>query len=325
MIVPDPDPDLTFDGGSGDRRPATARRRTRRSTRDRDGGARQRGGGLGRRGGALGTRTPAAPATLAAISGLLLRHGRGRVHGGGARGRVPGPPLHGPDHAAHRCLAAPRRGRPVVARRDRRALVGHAGAPGPVHPVQPDGGPARGERRASSAATGTAAGTSWPTSATSCGPRSRRCARSWSCSRARPGWTRRPAPSSSARRPIQLDRLDWLAQNLLELSKLDSGLVLLELRPDDVRGTIESAVEQQLASAERKGIGLTVALPDRPLRIRHDPPRIGQVVTNLVGNALKFTEPRRRGPGHRAWRSRTAAHGSRWWTRAWASRRPRCP
>ena len=44
---------------------------------------------------------------------------------------------------------------------------------------------------------------------------------------------------------VQLDRLDWLAQNLLELSKLDSGLVLLELRPDDVRGTIESAVEQQ--------------------------------------------------------------------------------
>ena len=87
----------------------------------------------------------------------------------------------------------------------------------------------------------------------------------------------------------QLDRLDWLAQNLLELSKLDSGLVLLELRPDDVRGTIESAVEQQLASAERKGIGLTVALPNRPLRISHDSPRVGQVVTNLVGNALKFT------------------------------------
>jgi signal transduction histidine kinase len=89
---------------------------------------------------------------------------------------------------------------------------------------------------------------------------------------------------------VQLDRLDWLAQNLLELSKLDSGLVLLDLRPDDVRGTIESAVEQQLASAERKGIGVTVALPDRPLRVRHDPPRIGQVVSNLVGNALKFTE-----------------------------------
>ena len=88
---------------------------------------------------------------------------------------------------------------------------------------------------------------------------------------------------------VQLDRLDWLAQNLLELSKLDSGLVLLDLRPDDIRGTIESAVEQQLAAAERKGITLSATLPDRPIRIQHDAPRVGQVVTNLVGNALKFT------------------------------------
>lgn len=88
---------------------------------------------------------------------------------------------------------------------------------------------------------------------------------------------------------VQLERLDWLSQNLLELSKLDSGLVLLELRPEDVRGTIESAVEQALAAADRRGIRLTASLPDRPLRIRHDPPRLGQVITNLVGNALKFT------------------------------------
>jgi signal transduction histidine kinase len=88
---------------------------------------------------------------------------------------------------------------------------------------------------------------------------------------------------------VQLDRLDWLAQNLLDLSKLESGLVLLDLRPEDVRGTIESAVEQQLAAADRRGIQLTVSLPDRPLRIRHDGPRVGQVIGNLVGNALKFT------------------------------------
>jgi signal transduction histidine kinase len=88
---------------------------------------------------------------------------------------------------------------------------------------------------------------------------------------------------------IQLERLDWLAQNLLELSKLDSGLVLLDLRPDDVRAAVQSAVEQQMPAAERRGISLTLRLPDEPLRIRHDPQRVGQVLTNLVGNAIKFT------------------------------------
>jgi signal transduction histidine kinase len=87
----------------------------------------------------------------------------------------------------------------------------------------------------------------------------------------------------------QIERLDWLAQNLLELSKLDSGLVLLDLRPDDLRATVEQAVQQTAAAAERREIEIAIQLPEAPIRIRHDAVRIGQVVTNLVANGIKFT------------------------------------
>ena len=87
----------------------------------------------------------------------------------------------------------------------------------------------------------------------------------------------------------QLERLDWLAANLLELSKLDSGLVALQLRVEDLRTVAEDAVDHAEPMAERKGVELRTHLPEASVIQPHDPPRLGQVLGNLIGNAIKFT------------------------------------
>jgi signal transduction histidine kinase len=87
----------------------------------------------------------------------------------------------------------------------------------------------------------------------------------------------------------QLQRLDWLAANLLELSKLDSGLVALQLRDEDLRTVAEDAVDHAEPVAERKGVALQAHLPPDAISQPHDPPRLGQVLGNLIGNAIKFT------------------------------------
>jgi PAS domain S-box-containing protein len=82
-----------------------------------------------------------------------------------------------------------------------------------------------------------------------------------------------------------------IINDILDLSKIEAGKLELERIDFDLRQTIEDAVELLAQRAQSKGLELTCSLPvDLTSRLKGDPLRLGQIVTNLLGNAIKFTE-----------------------------------
>ena len=87
----------------------------------------------------------------------------------------------------------------------------------------------------------------------------------------------------------QILRLEWMSTNLLDLSRIDSGIFPLDMRWGDMRDPVRSVVEAHAEDAEQRGISLASAVPTNPVMVRFDRERVVQLLTNLVGNALKFT------------------------------------
>jgi PAS domain S-box-containing protein len=82
-----------------------------------------------------------------------------------------------------------------------------------------------------------------------------------------------------------------LINNILDLSKVESGHVELESIGFDLGAVLQKIVEMLDARARERGLQLTLeTLPDVPLGLVGDPNRLRQILLNLVGNALKFTE-----------------------------------
>ena len=79
--------------------------------------------------------------------------------------------------------------------------------------------------------------------------------------------------------------------DILDISKLEAGRVELERIDFDLGETIESAVALLVPRAKEKGIALSVSIETAARGCFHgDPTRLRQVVLNLVGNAVKFTD-----------------------------------
>lgn len=87
----------------------------------------------------------------------------------------------------------------------------------------------------------------------------------------------------------QSDRLNLILEDLLQLSKIESGQVLFKREPLQLSSLIERAVATLKPLADKKGHNLTTRLaPALPL-IDGDEGRLVQVLTNLIDNAVKYT------------------------------------
>ncbi len=82
-----------------------------------------------------------------------------------------------------------------------------------------------------------------------------------------------------------------IINDILDFAKIEAGRMTIEPIPCNLRDIVEEVAEMMAAKAEERGLDLVVRYaPDAPWRIVGDPGRIRQVLTNLAGNAIKFTE-----------------------------------
>ena len=88
----------------------------------------------------------------------------------------------------------------------------------------------------------------------------------------------------------QLARLQWITANLLDLSRLDAGIASLSIARHPASDIMEAAVAGAAPLAQKKGVTLTIERADPGLLLDCDRGRVEMAVSNLVTNAVKFTQ-----------------------------------
>ncbi|HEY1379601.1 MAG TPA: response regulator [Gemmataceae bacterium] len=100
----------------------------------------------------------------------------------------------------------------------------------------------------------------------------------------------------------QVRHLVRLVDDLLDISRITRGKIRLRPEPVDVAAVVAQAVEASRPEIEARRHRLEVSVTQQPLWVNGDPARLAQVLTNLLNNAAKYTEP-----GGRVWLTADAA------------------
>jgi PAS domain S-box-containing protein len=101
------------------------------------------------------------------------------------------------------------------------------------------------------------------------------------------------APAAGQAREMierQVGHMARLIDDLLDVSRISRGKVLLREEPLDLARLVRAAVEDHRPLLKTAGLELTVEFPEGPLPLSGDPTRLAQVVGNLLHNAAKFTD-----------------------------------
>jgi two-component system phosphate regulon sensor histidine kinase PhoR len=88
---------------------------------------------------------------------------------------------------------------------------------------------------------------------------------------------------------VEVDALTQMVTELLELSRIESGRLALDLQPVSPSDLLFSACKRMQLQAERAGLSLRVESADDLPKVKIDSQRLEQVLVNLIHNAVKFT------------------------------------
>jgi signal transduction histidine kinase len=83
--------------------------------------------------------------------------------------------------------------------------------------------------------------------------------------------------------------LTQIVEDVLDVSRIISGKIRLNVQPVDLPRVVTEAVDTVLPAAHAKGVRIKTMLDPRAAPVAGDPERLQQVVWNLVSNAVKFT------------------------------------